>query len=186
MITRRPFWFLRHGQTDWNSGRRWQGRTDVPLNALGEAQAEATAPLLRDARLDLICTSPLQRARRTADLVAETLALPVIEVPGLEEFDVGPYEGRTEGHWLASWQADEEVAGIEPFPAFRRRVLAAINQALSHPGEVLVVAHGGVFWALERLCGTSGFSRLSNCHPVRVAPREPEGWVLDIFQDIEI
>ncbi len=176
MITRRAFWFLRHGQTDWNGAGRWQGRTDVPLNALGEEQARAAGPLLAGAGIEVICASPLQRARRTADLVAEALALPVVEVPGLEEFDVGPYEGRTEGHWLAAWQADEVVPGIEPFPAFRTRVAAAVNRALDHPGEVLVVAHGGVFWALERLCGTGGLSRLPNCAPARLSPLEATSW----------
>ncbi|HNB27680.1 MAG TPA: histidine phosphatase family protein [Alphaproteobacteria bacterium] len=179
MITRRGFWFLRHGQTDWNGSGRWQGRTDVPLNALGEQQARAAGPMLRDAGIELICTSPLQRARRTAELVAEALNLPVVAVAGLEEFDVGPYEGRTEGHWLAPWHADAEVPGVESFPAFRQRVAAAVNGALGHPGEVLVVAHGGVFWALERLCGAPGLSRLANCAPVRLDPSGEAAWRIE-------
>jgi len=186
MITRRAFWFLRHGQTDWNGTGRWQGRTDVPLNALGEEQARAAGPSLRDAGIEMICTSPLQRARRTADLVAEALSLPVVEIPGLEEFNVGPYEGRTEGHWLEPWRADEPVEGVEPFPAFRRRIGAAVNRALGHPGEVLVVAHGGVFWALERLCGTGGFTRLPNCRPARLTPQEAGGWRIDLQYHIDL
>lgn len=186
MITRRGFWFLRHGQTDWNGTGRWQGRTDVPMNAHGEEQAKAAGPLLRGAGIEIICTSPLKRARRTADLVAETLALPVVEVPGLEEFNVGPYEGRTEGHWLESWRADEAVPGIESFPAFRNRIGAAINAALDHPGEVLVVAHGGVFWALERLCGAPGFTRLPNCMPARLTPQGAASWRIDLTSDVDL
>lgn len=186
MITRRAFWFLRHGQTDWNGTGRWQGRIDVPLNARGEEQARAAGQRLRGAGIDVIFASPLGRARRTAELVAEAIGAPVREIPGLMEMDVGPYEGHNGADWLESWRGDGEVRGVEPFPAFRHRVRTAVNQALDHAGEVLVVSHGGVFWALERLCGTGGFSRLSNCHPVRVAPREPQGWVLDIYQDIEI
>lgn len=185
MITRRGFWFLRHGETDWNGAGRWQGRTDVPLNARGEDQARAAGPLLQGAGIEVICTSPLLRARRTADLVAEALAVPVIEIPGLEEFSVGPYEGRTEGHWLESWRADGLEDGIEPFPAFRGRVAAAVNRALDRPGAVLVVAHGGVFWALERLCGTAGFTRLPNCRPVRLTPRETGGWQIDLRHSID-
>lgn len=185
MITRRGFWFLRHGQTDWNGSGRWQGQTDVPLNALGETQARAAGPLLRGAGIEVICSSPLGRARRTADLVAATLGVPVFDIPGLLEMDVGPYEGRTEGYWLESWRADEAVPGIEPFPAFRRRIAAAINHALGHPGEVLVVAHGGVFWALERLCGRPGFTRLPNCAPARLTPAGATSWRLEISGLIE-
>lgn len=180
MISRRGFWFLRHGATDWNASGRWQGRTDVKLNALGEDQARAAGPMLRDAGIATICTSPLMRARRTAELVAETLGVPVVAIPGLEEFGVGPYEGRSEGHWLAPWQADEAVEGVEHFPAFRRRVGLAVNAALEHPGTVLVVAHGGVFWALERLCGAPGLTRLPNCTPVQVAPAQATQWNLSI------
>ena len=180
MITRRAFWFLRHGETDWNGTGRWQGRTDVPLNARGEEQARAAGPLLRGAGIEVICASPLQRARRTAELVAETLGLPVVGVPGLEEFDVGPYEGRTEGHWLQPWHDDADIPGVESFPAFRQRIAVAINRALGHPGQVLVVAHGGVFWALERLCGAASLSRLANCAPVRLTPRDAAGWRIDI------
>ncbi len=186
MIARRAFWFLRHGETDWNGAGRWQGRTDVPLNPRGEDQARAAGPLLRGAGIEVICTSPLRRARRTADLVAEALELPVVEIPGLEEFSVGPYEGGTEGHWLERWRADEAVEGVEPFSAFRRRIGAAVNQALGQPGEVLVVAHGGVFWALERLCGTGGFTRLPNCRPARLTPRETGGWLIDLPHHIDL
>ncbi len=186
MIARRAFWFLRHGETDWNGTGRWQGRTDVPLNARGEEQARAAGPLLRAAGIEVICTSPLQRARRTADLVAEALAVPVVAIPGLEEFDVGPYEGRTEGHWLQPWQSDAEIAGVELFSSFRHRVADAVNRALGHGGEVLVVAHGGVFWALERLCGSAGLSRLANCQPVRLTPSGAAGWRIALDQSVDI
>ena len=59
-----PFFFLRHGETDWNRERRLQGNIDVPLNATGLAQAEAAAKRLVGAGVATIVASPLARARR--------------------------------------------------------------------------------------------------------------------------
>ena len=92
MLTRQPFWFLRHGETDWNRAGRCQGRTDVPLSTKGEAQAHSAVPHLRHLGINAICSSPLKRARHTADIVGQELGVPVIDVQGLEEMDVGPYE----------------------------------------------------------------------------------------------
>src|SRR5262245_55843343 len=93
MLTRQAFWFLRHGQTDWNRAGKCQGRRDVPLSMQGEAEAHAAGPHLKGLGINAICTSPLQRARNTAQIVGRALGLPVVDVPGLEEMDVGPYEG---------------------------------------------------------------------------------------------
>lgn len=185
MIARKSFWFLRHGETDWNRAGHWQGQSDIPLNARGEEQAVAAIPLLRPLGIEMICASRLKRARRTADIVAAALALPVVEIPGLEEMEIGPYAGSAVNHWLESWRADGEVAGVESFPAFRRRVAAAINRALGHEGAVLVVAHGGVFWALEHLCGTAGFSRLHHCTPARVSPQGVTSWRIEMLSDAD-
>lgn len=180
MIARRSFWFLRHGETEWNRTGRWQGRSDIPLNARGEEQARSAIPYLEPLALEAICASPLKRARRTAEIVADALALPVIDVPGLEEFAIGPYEGESGNHWLDSWRADEAVPGVESFPAFRARVATAVNAALGHAGSVLIVAHGGVFWALERLCGRPGFTSLGHCRPARLTPEGETRWRVEI------
>lgn len=54
MIERRHFWFLRHGETDWNRTGRWQGQVDVPLNTRGEDQARSAVPLLRPLGLEAV------------------------------------------------------------------------------------------------------------------------------------
>lgn len=180
MIARRSFWFLRHGETEWNRAGRWQGSTDIPLSARGEEQARSAIPYLEPLAIEAIRASPLRRARRTADIVAEVLALPVVEVPGLEEFSIGPHEGGSGNHWLDAWRADEAVPGVESFPAFRRRVADAVNTALGQAGSVLIVAHGGVFWALERLCGRPSFSNLGHCQPARLTPEGATRWRIEI------
>ena len=66
MLTRRAFWFLRHGETDWNARNLSQGNTDIPLNEVGRAQAVNAAKLLRTRGIRSIVSSPLSRAHDTA------------------------------------------------------------------------------------------------------------------------
>lgn len=180
MLTRQPFWFLRHGQTDWNRAGKCQGRCDVPLNTQGEAEAEAAAPALRHLGINAICCSPLMRARRTADIIGQTLGVPVMEVAGLEEMDVGPYEGVVDYSWVTAWREDEPVAGIEPFPAMRKRVCEAANRARGTASHVLIVAHGGVFWALQHLC-REPFTPLAHCRPAYLSPAGETAWRIEML-----
>ena len=180
MLTRQPFWFLRHGQTDWNRAGKCQGRCDVPLNTQGEAEAQATAPRLRHLGINAICCSPLTRARRTADIIGQALQVPVAEVAGLEEMDVGPYEGVPDYSWVTAWREDGPVAGIEPFPAMRQRVGKAVNRALGTASHVLIVAHGGVFWALQHLC-REPFTPLAHCRPAYPSPAGETAWRIEML-----
>jgi broad specificity phosphatase PhoE len=170
MLPRRSFYFLRHGETDWNRERRLQGHIDIPLNPTGESQAEAARAAAAALGLKSIAVSTLGRARRTAEIVNAGLGLPVTEFADLREFSCGPYEGSTDGSWLDDWRADRAVAGPESFEAFRTRVLAAMLAALQLDHPVLVVAHGGVFWALQRLLGFAETTHLANAVIVRFDP----------------
>ena len=180
MLTRQPFWFLRHGQTDWNRTGRCQGRKDVPLSMQGEAEAHAAIAQLRQIGIDAICCSPLKRARNTAEIIALGLGLPVLDVPGLEEMDVGPYEGIADYSWVTAWREDQAVEGIEPFPEVRKRVAEAANRALGSASRVLIVAHGGVFWALQHLC-RSPFTPLANCRPAHLSPVGETAWRIEML-----
>ncbi|HET6618414.1 MAG TPA: histidine phosphatase family protein [Dongiaceae bacterium] len=180
MLTRQPFWFLRHGQTDWNRTGRCQGRKDVQLSMQGEAEAHAAIPQLKHLGIDAICCSPLKRARHTAEIIAQGLGLPVADVPGLEEMDVGPYEGVADYSWVTAWREDKLVDGIEPFSAVRKRVVDAANRALASASHVLIVAHGGVFWALQHLC-RSPFTPLAHCRPAHLSPVGETSWRIEML-----
>lgn len=182
MLTRQTFWFLRHGQTDWNRAGRCQGRADVPLSDLGEAEAVEAVRHLTGLGINGICCSPLKRARRTAEIVGDALQLPVKEVAGLEEMDVGPYEGVADYSWVEPWRRDELITGVESFADMRGRIAPAVNRALSTASHVLIVAHGGVFWALQHLCQTP-FASLGNCHPARLSPEGEISWRVDLLAD---
>ncbi|HEY5099343.1 MAG TPA: histidine phosphatase family protein, partial [Gaiellaceae bacterium] len=86
---------VRHGETDWNAERRWQGHADVPLNDRGREQARVLAEQLTGESIDAIYSSDLSRARDTADIVGVRLGVPVVVDADLREIDVGPIEGMT-------------------------------------------------------------------------------------------
>jgi broad specificity phosphatase PhoE len=85
-------WIVRHGPTEWSSSGRHTGSTDVPLTAEGEREAATLRDRLKGVDFGLVLTSPLQRARRTADLAG--FADAELE-PLAREWDYGDYEGRT-------------------------------------------------------------------------------------------
>jgi broad specificity phosphatase PhoE len=85
----------RHGESDWNRAKRWQGFADRPLTELGREQAVALADRLRDTELDAIYSSDLHRARETAEIVAGSKGLRVEVVRDLREVDVGSWSGLT-------------------------------------------------------------------------------------------
>ncbi|GAA6492155.1 histidine phosphatase family protein [Candidatus Bariatricus faecipullorum] len=86
-------YLIRHGETDWNKLRRLQGQADIPLNEFGRQLARETEPALRNVPFDRIYTSPLKRARETAELVTAGRNLPIIEEPRLKEMGFGEFEG---------------------------------------------------------------------------------------------
>ena len=137
----------RHGETDWNSGRRVQGHTDIPLNAAGVDQARALAEQLVGEPLTAVFSSDLSRALDTARAVADVHGLEVSVDPRLREKNFGTWEGLTDveiaerfpearrGQW-GDGESTEEVA---------ERVLGVLQRIRDlHPeGPVLVVSHGG-------------------------------------------
>src|SRR4051812_26379363 len=92
----RIFYLARHGETDWNLAGRWQGQTDIGLNARGGQQAVAMAERLRGRGITRVRASDLVRARETAEIVAGVLGTGVISIdPALRERGYGVFEGLT-------------------------------------------------------------------------------------------
>jgi probable phosphoglycerate mutase len=176
------FWFLRHGETDWNAQGLSQGNVDIPLNPTGIAQARAAAQRLRHRGIASIVASPLSRARDTAEMVADVLGLPVALDDGLREVRFGVQEGQPMSDWFASWVAgDFTPDGAESFTALRARAVHAVNRALALPPVVLVVAHGALFRALRNAMGIEPLARTPNAVPIWCEP-PAEGatsWRLD-------
>ncbi len=169
-----PFWYLRHGETDWNRQRLTQGGVEVPLNATGIAQAEASAALLAGKGIVSMVASPQGRAQETARIVARALGLSFVTDPELHEARFGEQEGKVMGEWYNDWvDGSYTPAGGEDFASLRARVIPAVNSALALPGPVLIVAHGGMFRAVRAAMGLSGKVRTDNGAALFCAPGSP-------------
>lgn len=179
LLTQVPFWYLRHGQTDWNAEGRSQGSIDVPLNATGIAQAQAAAQQLRNRGIATIVSSPMSRARVTAEIVAQVLELPIQFEPDIREVSWGVQEGQPASDWFDRWtNSDFAPEGAETFAQLRRRVTAGLNRALANPAPVLIVAHGAVFRSMRAAMGLDSHVRTRNAVPMWCAPG-PRGWTID-------
>jgi broad specificity phosphatase PhoE len=144
---------LRHGQTEMSAERRFAGRGDIPLTSAGLEQAAAVAARLADrGRIDVVLASPLRRALRTAEIVADAVGVPLAVEPDLVETDFGDWEGLTFGEvlarWpdeMAAWQADVTAAppGGESFAAVAKRVDVALDRLLTERSgqTVVIVSH---------------------------------------------
>jgi probable phosphoglycerate mutase len=96
---------IRHGETDWNRIRRFQGRSDLPLNQKGKDQAHALALALKDESLTAIYSSPLIRTLETARLIKVFHpSIPLFEEEGLVEMNLGEFEGMEAQRWAAEYQ----------------------------------------------------------------------------------
>lgn len=168
------FWFLRHGETDWNAQGLSQGNVDIPLNPTGIAQARAAAQRLRHRGIVTIAASPLSRARVTAEIVGEALGLPVSIDEGLREVRFGVQEGQPMSDWFTHWISGHFTPeGAESFAALKQRAVAAVNRATALPPVVLVVAHGALFRALRMAMGIEPQARTPNAVPIFCEPPPP-------------
>jgi broad specificity phosphatase PhoE len=179
----RSFCGLRHGATDWNREGRFQGRTDNPLNADGLRQAHEAADMLRDTGISRIVASPLVRAARTAEIIADTIAVPLAIDDGIIEFDFGSFEGLPvrdlmiqHGVKSATGLVSILPADGESWDAMTERSLACVSNWLyRHPDDdFLFVCHDAVMQGMANaLCGS--YFKNSHGTPFRYT-REDAQW----------
>ena len=146
---------VRHGETDWNVDNRYQGQSDIPLNARGRAQAAAIGRRLSSEKLDVIYASDLQRALHTAEAIAAHHPIGVQPDARLREILIGEWEGLTYAEMqardlegLARWiETPEEVSapGGETLVELASRMREVLEEMRARPdGETIVLAsHGG-------------------------------------------
>ncbi|QYM75534.1 histidine phosphatase family protein [Leucobacter luti] len=152
---------VRHGETDWNAAGRIQGRTEVPLNETGRAQAAATALALAEASASLgawtgVRASPLGRAIETAEIIAAGLSLAQPHIDdALWERDFGPAEGVIVAEAQRMWPG-LDVPGAEPLDVLAERTADALTRVLREEPGSIVVAHGAMLrTGLGHLTGVS-------------------------------
>ena len=137
-------YLIRHGQTDWNLKNRLQGVEDIELNDTGLSQSIQCARAFLDIPISRILSSPLKRAKKTADIIAGKLAAaPVIVEPDLTERDFGKLSGLTPEERQALIDREEDP-GAEPLEALISRFMHVLYRYAEAPDDenILVVSHG--------------------------------------------
>jgi broad specificity phosphatase PhoE len=160
---------LRHGQSTWNAEHRWQGWLDAPLTPEGEAQAAARARTLAHDSFAprVIYCSDLQRAQRTAEIIAAHVESPVIPDTGFRERNGGEWQGHTaaeiEERWPGqrdAWRRGELSAppGGENDAEVLARFDDALARVLAHAGTGIacIVTHNGMLRAVAARAGADG------------------------------
>lgn len=164
------FLFARHGETDWNLAKRVQGTTDIPLNENGIKQAELLCANLEKENVNLcrIYSSRQIRALATAEKAGSKFHVPVKVISGLEEMNLGLFEGHT---WdeiealypdeLKKWQSNKRynrTPNGESYQDLLVRLFSALDQIMEDAkeyidsgGDVLILTHGAVILSLLTL-----------------------------------
>jgi probable phosphoglycerate mutase len=138
------FAFIRHGQTDWNRDNRMQGSTDIPLNDLGRQQAADAVEVLSGTSWDAIVSSPLSRARETAEIIAAGLGIELgPSYDELKERHYGDAEGATAAIIAERWP-DNQYPGLESLDSVVSRATIALDKIAEEYGDanVVIVCHG--------------------------------------------
>lgn len=197
---------VRHGETEWNRQKRYQGQTDTELNTTGIRQAGKTAERLAQEKISVIYCSDLRRARQTAEIIAskQSERIDIRESPLLREMDFGDYEGLTfdemdEQYRLIfsaspSWRSRGPYVRSpngESIADLAARVEQFSNSTLEHhPSNdtVLIAAHGGTIQVL--VCHLLGISldhwwqiRISGA-AVSILETYPQGTSIVLLNDV--
>jgi probable phosphoglycerate mutase len=167
---------LRHGQSAWNAEGRWQGWIDVALTPLGEAQAQARGAALAAGGIGdaVVYTSDLQRARRTAELIAVSLDAAVIVEPRLRERFGGEWQGHTAAEIDERWPGMREQwrrreLHAPPGAESDDTVLTRFDEALPElvatapaAHTIVLVTHGGVLRLVADRAGVTARGIVEN------------------------
>lgn len=163
-------YLIRHGENPANITKEFSYRkVDYPLTPKGVLQAQQTADYFRDRDIDAVYSSPLKRARQTAEIIGETVGLPVTVLEQFREINVGSLEDQppTRENWaihdavLREWRAGHHSVAFpdgEDFITLLGRVHTGLAEALrGRSGQrVVIVGHGGIFTAATAaLCADS-------------------------------
>lgn len=187
---------LRHGQSEWNAMGRWQGQADIELTDLGHEQARRAVDKL--GMFDAVISSDLNRALRTATIIAEGLGVGLLTPdPRLRETDVGEWQGLThtqiERDWPGYLAEHKRPPGFEDDASIVTRVTAALADIAAEfeGAEVLCIAHAGVIRVMRRAHRVvdTRIANLGGCHfTVRHAPSFSLeiGDVVDLFEHGEL
>ena len=178
---------VRHGETDWNKLGRLQGSSDIPLNETGMMQASLAAQALKDKGYELVITSPLTRAKQTAQMIADLSGLSLIEMDAFKERCFGDAEGllKEEREQL---YPDNKFPNLESYKDLATRLRKGLTEITKLPYEqVIVVAHGAAINCILAIfsdfeIGSGKTVLLNAC--TSIISYENEEWKIESYNDV--
>lgn len=177
-LSRKPFYFIRHGETNVNADKNLKRVDyDLPLNHTGRSQALFAREALSKIPLKRVCFSPIQRAVETKDILVENLNLDQLELDDLSECKAKIW---TKMVLLENGTGYHVCPEVEDFLS---RILRGLESSLqTGEGPPLVVGHGGTHWALCYHLAISNHPwKIGNCKLVHFQPKGEEEWVAEII-----
>lgn len=189
MNNHHSFYFIRHGETDWNKKQLCQGQTDIPLNDLGIQSAFKAAQALKNFPIELVVTSPLKRAKQTAQIIGEALNLEVQVYDEFAERCYGKLEG---GSNKLMYQVEDQEAlpihnidyvglRIETKEALLTRIAAGMTKLLRQDKMILLVSHGMLFNSICEYLETDKIKQLPNACPVYLESKN-NAWKSEVLR----
>lgn len=182
-MTHPRLYLIRHGETDWNAAGRLLSFTDADLNLRGRDQAGSLASAVRRVRWDRAISSPMLRARATAEIIlASSVSAPMLQSDErLREMDFGPYEGWSEAELEADPVAatrrrdGAQLPGMEPTAEVVERARSFLASLDGMGGNTLVVGHGRMLRillasVLDLPASFADSLRMRHCRPAVLEP----------------
>jgi len=173
MIPQKPFYMIRHGETEANAAQIMAGSTETPLTDKGRQQAHEARKVVAALRIKPVAVfhSHLSRARDTAFIINETLNAPTFEDKDLGELHAGELEGESYEHCHELFESWPRILNGEDPNEFFERVKRGKSRAIEKFNEpVLIVCHGGVMRAFGAIHGLSIPGRFENAHLYEFIP----------------
>lgn len=174
-VKKKPFYFLRHGETNHNRYQIYDDTTEIGLNNIGIKQALSVQKIVDSLDISTVCSSPLLRAQQTKDIILsnKNYYLHVI----IDELTECP---------SALWRLflESEIRSLKIhelffIETFVKRVERGLDKALQYQHPLLIVSHGGVFWALAHFLDLKMERKIGNCVLVKIFPNLDSSWSID-------
>lgn len=170
---------VRHGQTDYNVKKLFQGHMDIPLNNVGIEQAKQIAKQFEDIKVDYIFSSPLKRAMQTAEYISRVVGVKIIPEDRLIERSFGNMEGKANRNdcnieMMLDYDKNYDMENVEPIQKLFKRIFDYLKELTYKfkDKNIVIVTHGGVsqpiecfFHGMPKERNITGFEKmtLKNC-----------------------
>jgi broad specificity phosphatase PhoE len=155
-LTDKKIFLIRHGETDWNREKIWQGLRGPGLNTNGREQIKSAALKLKDANIMKLYSSDIRRAVETSQIISKFLDLDFVTEPAFRERDMGDYTGLPESEVLKrnpglefqhGFLGSNDLPSVEKWGSFVNRVIGGLQDIISGiEGNTAIVTHGGVIY----------------------------------------